>query len=400
MTGRVMLDSKTWGKYALSRCAAIGALFLLSACSMVPDAINPVEWYKGASDMITGSDRPEAAEAKSPKGEFPDVNTVPQHTADTAKNLPKGLVADRSNAKYAEPVTRQVSPTKALARRTPAPGTQTDPQVSSVSPQAVVPPKPAVQSSALPNQVAQASQAPAGQDRVSPPGQQQPTARGELGPDAPPASVNMNPPPAANVPETVPMPGQQRRMRPLDRQYEKRLAESAQASIYPGMVEMPQPVASAGYAPSGAYGEEAPIHLIPPSSSRGGKAVRGGGKGLAAPAPTPLPAASFQVAALDFSGGTAKLTKADRSAVAEVARLYRQTGGIVRVIGYAPAPVFSGVDAVGQMMDGLEASNDRAVAVAKELSRRGVPASKIMIAADPSVAGMQHGGAQVFLDVM
>jgi hypothetical protein len=274
MVGRVKMDWRLGARHVLTQVFAVGAVALLSACSSVPDAVNPVEWYKGASDLITGRERPEVASPASTGKGYPDVNTVPQRTSDTRKDLPKALVADRSNAKYAEPVPREMAPTKPLARRAPSPA---DTQVAT-SAQGVVPPKPAVQSSDLP-QVAQAADQP----RVSP-DRRQPTARGELGPDAPPAGMNMQPPPRADVPEQVPMPGG-RKMKPIQEQFQKRLAESAQASVYPGMVEMPRPVSIGG-----AVADDAPIHLIPPSSRRGGSF--GGGKGLAAPPPAPAPAAS------------------------------------------------------------------------------------------------------------
>ncbi|HLO76542.1 MAG TPA: hypothetical protein VK196_08815, partial [Magnetospirillum sp.] len=79
-------------------------------------------------------------------------------------------------------------------------------------------------------------------------------------------------------------------------------------------------------------------------------------------------------------------------------RLYKQTGGVVRIVGYAPAPVFGG-DAVSQMMGGLDASMKRANAVARELTKRGVPAGKIMVGAD-TAANLGDTGAQVFIDVI
>ncbi|MBC7953773.1 MAG: OmpA family protein, partial [Rhodospirillaceae bacterium] len=210
----------------------------------------------------------------------------------------------------------------------------------------------------------------------------------EGGPDAPPSGMNMAPPAPADIPENVAMPARGK-IKPLQEQFQRRLAESAQQTVRPGMVDMPHPILARG-------GEDEPIHLVPPSSRR---TVKGGGKGLAAPAPAPEPAASFQMASVDFRSGSADLTAADRASIAEVARVYKQTGGVIRVVGHAPTPVF-GSDAVQQMMGGLDASMKRANAVARELSKRGVPGSKIMVGADPSVAAMGETGAQVFLDVI
>ncbi|WP_173977934.1 OmpA family protein [Magnetospirillum sp. UT-4] len=376
---------------------ALALAATLSACSSVPDAINPIEWYKGASDMVTGRERPEVASPVPVKtADRPDVNTVPARTATARAELPKALVADRGG-QYAEPVRREVTPTRPLARRTPA---AADTQMAAAAPgpgatqpvtvpQAAVPPKPAVQAAELPpaGSPAPGAQAP----RTSAPGQAQPAARTAGLPESP-AQLSMTPPPRADIPETVPMPNRAGRPKQLQAQYERRLAESGQQTLSAaGMVDMPQPVAAArGY-------DDAPIHLVPPTTAR---QRGGGGKGMAAPLPVQSgPAASFQVAALDFNGGTARLTRADMDSIAEVARLYRQTGGVIRVLGHAPTPSFSN-DAVTQLMGGLDASMDRANAVARELNKRGVPAAKIMVGADPSVAAMGGAGAQVFLDVM
>ncbi|MCR6632881.1 MAG: OmpA family protein [Magnetospirillum sp.] len=393
MLGRFDLGFGRNRERALTAGKAVLAVVMLAGCSSIPDAVNPVEWYKSAEDLVTGSDRTEAAATVPPKGEYPDVYKTP---ADTRKDLAKGLPADKGNLKYAEPVRREVSPTRQLARKAPA-DTQvaaapqnttpktTAPQAATVQP--AVPPKPAVTTQELPppSQVAQAAA-----NRLSPDRRTQ-QARDE-GPTAPPASVNMTPPQPADVPETVPVRG---RGRPLQEQFQKRLAESASQTVHPGMVDMPQAVATASTGTSAAFGvrEDEPIHLVPPSSKR---AVKGGGKGLAAPAPQP--AASFQVASVDFRAGSSELTSADRSAIAEVARLYKQTGGIVRVVGYSPSAALGHGDAVQQMMGGLEASMQRANAVARELAKRGVPARKIMVGADGAADG--GTGAQVYIDVL
>lgn len=380
MVGRFDRGCRRKAKGILALGQAVLMAGLLTACSTVPDAINPVEWYKGASDLVTGRERPEVA---SP---VPGKDAKTEASADQRKNLTKGLVADRGNAQYAEPIRREVAPTRPLARRAPA---ATDTQVAANAP--AVPPKPAVQTGELPPASAQAA-GPRGtesQSRLSP-DHRTPTARND-GPSAPPGSLDMQPPARADIPENVAMPGKGR-PKPVQQQFERRLAESAQQVVRPDMVAMPQPASQIM-----ANGDDAPIHLIAPGSPT--KRRSGGGKGLAAPLPAPHPAASFQVASVEFASGS-KLSAADRVAIGEVARLYRQTGGIVRVVGHAPAPAFNSVDAVGQLMGGLDSSMQRANAVARELSKRGVPASKIMVGADPSVAAMESGGAQVYLDVM
>jgi len=347
---------------------SVTLLAFLAACSSVPDAVNPVEWYKGTRDFVTGKDEPEAASKAAPA-----KDAKPVATAENRKDTPKGLVADSGNAQYAEPIRREVTPTRPLARKAPS----ANQQVASATQAPAAAAASAVQSAPLPPSQASAA------------GQRGAATRADQGPDGP-VAMNMNPPPPADVPETVPVPGRPKR---LQQHFEQRLAESAQQVVRPGMVDMPQ-VSRALYDR-----DDAPIHLVPPGSNKKAAARSGGGKGMAAPQPEPMPAASFQVASVQFDGG-AKLDRSDISAIAEVARLYKQTKGVVRVIGYAPAPGFGRYDPVSQVMGGLEASQARAEAVARELTRRGVPASKILVAADPGYAGSGQEGAQVFLDVM
>lgn len=370
MLGRFALGFGRTRERALTAGKVVFTVSMLAGCSSVPDYVNPTTWF--------GSKEADVATPVPAKGSDTAVNT-----ADTRKDLAKGLPADKGNSKYAEPVRREVAPTKPLARRTPAP---TDTQVAAAAPEAKVPPKPAVTTQELPPApVAQVAQADT--NRLSPDNRTA-QARDE-GPNAPPANVNMTPPAAPDIPETVPVRG---RARPLQEQFQRRLAESAQQTVTPGMVTMPQPASYASASGTG-YGraEEEPIHLVPPSGKR---VHKGGGKGLAAPAPEP--SASFQVASLDFRAGSHDLTAADRTSIAEVARLYRQTGGVVRVVGHAPA---YGAGSIDQMMDGLEASMKRANAVARELTKRGVPAGKIMVGADPA-AVVGDVGAQVYIDVI
>ena len=363
---------RLWGRSVL-------LLSVLSACSTVPDAVNPVEWYKGTRDFITGKDEPEPVPAKAVVAK----DAKPAPTAENRKDTPKGLVADRDNAQYAGAVRREVTPTRPLARRAPAPGQQ-------------VAEAPAIQAATLP---ATQGGAPAAAAAATPAPVSEPPAamaRADQGPSGP-VAMDMTPPPPANIPETVAVPGRPKR---LQQQFESRLAESAQQVVRPGMVAMPE--TAAGHV---AFADDAPIHLVPPTAGRKAKARAGGGKGMAAPQPAPQPAASFQVASLQFAGG-AKLDRADLAALAEVARLYKQTKGVVRVIGYAPpapgfgAPVLGAYDPVSRVMGGLGASQARADAVARELTRRGVPASKILVAADPDYAGSGQDGARIFLDVM
>ena len=101
--------------------ATVAVTALLAGCSSVPDAVNPVEWYKGVRDAISGdekkSDEQKSGEqdkkdeapnrlvtdrnkpAPGADEEFPKLSTVPERpktsTADERKEIKEGLVADR-----------------------------------------------------------------------------------------------------------------------------------------------------------------------------------------------------------------------------------------------------------------------------------------------------------------
>ena len=91
-SGAGMIDesarSRRTPSFGLVRAAVAATVLLagLQACSSVPDAANPIEWYKGARDWVTGDDSNEKAkeaEAEAPviPGEdkpFPSVSSVPE----------------------------------------------------------------------------------------------------------------------------------------------------------------------------------------------------------------------------------------------------------------------------------------------------------------------------------
>ena len=99
------------------------------------------------------------------------------------------------------------------------------------------------------------------------------------------------------------------------------------------------------------------------------------------------------MASLQF-GPSGGLTTADGAQLREVAALQRQTGGVVRIVGY-PSP--GAVSFVGQ--DDASVALGRAKAVAKSLTSLGVSAKKIMVAADPAApSAFDDSGAKVSIE--
>jgi outer membrane protein OmpA-like peptidoglycan-associated protein len=372
---------------------SIVVALMVAGCSSVPDAVNPVEWYKGTVGAISGNDHQEVASPRRPDGTFPDVNKTP----DSEPRTPgKGLVGDRDNSNYAAPIRREPTPTKPLVKRTPA---ATQPQVSAV-PEAKAAPQASPVPEAKPGPRMDSQPAP---DAASPDkhsyqpslDRRMQSARDE-GPAAPPAVAAGGPPARPDIPAVVPAPGAQQpgKRNALNESYRRRLDESASSVVKPEAPASRSAYASATSAPAyPAAGVAAPSfesapQLTPPrgvaaSSTRGAK-------GVVVPA---APTSSFQVAVVEFAGAE-RLTAEDRKAIQAVAKLYRQTGGVVRIVGSAPAQTLNG-DQVSQMMAGLDASMRRANAVAKALTGMGVPARKVYVGAAPDAV---DAGAQVFID--
>lgn len=359
------------GRRTLKAGVGLAAIALISGCSYVPDALNPVEWYKGVTGMFDDGPAPAVAAPRRPDGSFPNVNEG------GGRSSGKGLAGDKSNSQYAQSVKREPAPTKQLTRKTAPAQTQ------------VAEAPAAAQAPAAPTE-GRGSYQPSLDRRMQ-------TARDD-GPAAPPTAAPSGPPARAEIPDAVPRRGL------LAEQFQKRLAESASATnkgdAFSGI---PAARAAASYnqpvhtyavpaqppmgmtrSPSFAADTgERPVNLAPPRGLRGAK-------GMVEPK---APAAQFEVASVQFGPGGG-LTAADGAQLRDVAALQKQTGGIVRVTGYgAPGAVsFAGQDDAAVAMS-------RAKAVAKSLTALGVPARKIMVAADPAGASaFDDSGAKVSIE--
>ena len=100
---------------------------LLAGCASVPDAVNPVEWYKDVKGVVTGDKTPNSkTDGKSEKrlvadrnkpapgadDPTPSLSTVPQrpNTSSRAerRRIERGLVAERTDTRqYSGDVIRR-----------------------------------------------------------------------------------------------------------------------------------------------------------------------------------------------------------------------------------------------------------------------------------------------------
>lgn len=96
-------------------------------------------------------------------------------------------------------------------------------------------------------------------------------------------------------------------------------------------------------------------------------------------------AASFQVAAVRFGEGTAELSAEELAHLKDVAALYREKGGSVRVLGRSASPRLD-IDAKANLLANRQLAGGRAAAIARQLIKLGIPARKIYAGAVPSTA--------------
>lgn len=305
------------------------AALMLPGCSSVPDAVNPIEWYKGTTEWVAGDGEDEAkgeAAADAPQlstegvpgedGTFPNLASVPerpepQSTFQDREEIAEGLIADHQNATYGAKIV--ASP--GIEVPPPPPPALAIVEGTAPAPVAVIAP-----SLAPPSPVPVPQPAPAPTIIQTP---SQPT---------PPAATSVAPPaPVPNVPVPQPM--------------------------------VPAPTMTVAPAESAEY-------LIASSTAPVGIA-----RGLAIldldRAGTGQP-----VAVVFFANGSARLSANDQVVLGKVAEVQRAGGGSLRVVGHASSPT-NAKNLVGQRLINFEVSLDRASAATEELVRHGVPAMAI-----------------------
>src|SRR5271170_1043965 len=111
-------------KFLPRRALVVGLVGLLSGCSWVPDAVNPVSWYRdlsgvSANDKLDKNQPNQAnldAGGKAPYPNLSEVPTVPDRAngAIDRDALQKSPVADRQNANYTDKQLRGGMPTPGL----------------------------------------------------------------------------------------------------------------------------------------------------------------------------------------------------------------------------------------------------------------------------------------------
>ncbi len=344
--------------------ATVALSVLLAGCSSVPDAINPVEWYKSARDAITGDDEkkkkdPDKSSDRSVPGEnedFPKLSSVPPKpkatVAEERKRIAAGLVADREEARqYSGDVIRRQgdsanplpAPPPPTVNLQPAPAPQPKaPVVTRTPPPA---PKPVVK--AMPKVV------PKPAPKLKPVTSLRPQTQ-----TAAPKLRVAPPSPMVKVPDVNPNP--------------------PQLAAIPGSGGSFDQTATVVVSGSGVqtFGGRAQARQTR-SRANAGKVNVSGARSLNDFDSNGLQG-SYQVATILFDNGSSKVKSRARRILRQVMAQHKQVGGTLRVVGHASRRTKTN-DPIRHKMANFQVSTARAERVAKELVKMGVKANKLFV---------------------
>ena len=378
----------------------------VTGCSKVPDAVNPVSWYRDVTGISKNDDlgkgQNEQNLAAGSDEPFPNLGSVPsppdaQLSGVDRDKLVKSLVADRNNAQYsadnlrAGDVASTVPPPAPPARKTP--GAADTPATSSATisaaPAPPPPSSPPPSASAAPPPPPAAASAPPTSAPAPAPAPRPPAATASSKPAAaPPSSAGSNLLSSNSQ--------QQQKLKPPPRGSEAPPAESSlQSPVIPNLPqgETATPAPPAPRVPPNQVANSTPATRAPTLRAPAGAPTQQATVPANAPA-TRRAGISYRVADVSFASGSAYLSGALRGTVAEVVKIYNTEGGTIRIIGFGEA---TGKDAA---VAGLTLALDRAQAVAVALTDAGVPAKDIAVEAAPVAAkgGADAPRAEVYLE--
>ena len=348
---------------------------VLNACSQVPDAVNPAEWYRGTVDLFAGdgkdADKEKADKkdgknsglvadrGKAPPGSdksFPNLSSVDRQ-ARARDNTGTGLSADTERPKYAPAIQRQGAATEILqARPRPAPVATPSPTVAAFQP----PPK------AMPK--ALVAEAPLARPMPTMPVQQ-------------PAPQFARPSPSPQLAPPVMTANQKETEQRLAQQLAEIRSRATELGDLP--ISSPQPapqedlgtlvISSDGIVSNSLMVAETPKPAVsaPPT---------GQGTSQMLDSPAVYPGNAVRVATIMFDNGSSSLKSRDKRILSAVMRLQRKNGGQVRVVGHASSRTRN-LSPLLHKMTNFEVSASRADRVAGELMRLGVNKKDILIAA-------------------
>ncbi len=327
---------------------------LLAGCASVPDAVNPVEWYKDVKGVVTGdktaasksdgkSENRLVAERNKPAPgadePTPSLSTVPQRPKTSSRTerqrIERGLVAERTDTRqYSGDVIRRqgesVNSLRAPVPRaipTPAPVPPPQEKIAGPVPSAAKPaaskPQPGAPARALP--VLNRSQ------QIQPP-----VVVPNRNPNPPKLAMAQNirtPSEDPGFPQTVVVSGN-------------------------GVETMSVEPANVGVPGTSTVSGVRSLEEFNPVALRG----------------------SYQVATILFRNGSSKLRGADKRILKKVAARHKSVGGTLRIVGHASSRTRN-LDPVKHKVVNFTISAARADAVVRELVRLGAKPSNLFVGA-------------------
>ncbi|MBN06650.1 MAG: hypothetical protein CMM45_02305 [Rhodospirillaceae bacterium] len=336
------------------RMAVMGSVLLLAGCASVPDAVNPVLWYKDVKGVVAGDKTPNSitdrksaeplvADRNKPApgadDPTPSLSTVPQRPSTSSRaerrRIERGLVAERADSRqYSGDVIRRQgeSASSNLVREprvisVPAPVPASKEKIAAPVLSTAKPTAPKLQPAAA----AQARPAP--------------NRSGQIRPSAVVPNRNPNPPKLAMA-ENIRTPGEE--------------------SVFPQTVVV-----------SGNGVETMSVEPAAPGVS--GNSTVSGVRSLEEFDPGTL-RGSYQVATILFKNGSAKLRGADKRILKKVAAQHKSMGGTLRIVGHASSRTRN-LDPVKHKVVNFAISAARADAVVRELVRLGAKPSNLFVGA-------------------
>jgi len=349
------MKSRLGAMFVIAGCATA-----LNACTKVPDAINPVEWYHSTAEALSSDEAKEPASTDPqnklqaergapPPGsdeKFPQLSQVDQQVA-ARDAMTEGLAADTAGRKYDDSIQRQgtggaqnslygaeeppVAPTVEASSSVPTPQPTTPVVAAQPAPQPTPAPQPVSQPAAQPTELAATA------------------AADTSGVDA----------------------GMRDRLA-------RQLAEIRARAADRGSL-LPADLTSNGQGQPTVIVSSGGIETVMASSMQ--TSDSSDIPGLEGPASSSLPPGSAtRVATILFSNGSSVLDSRDRQILSDVARLQKQRGGTVHIVGHASQRT-QNMDPVTHKMTNYQVSAKRAAQVAAELRRLGISDDMVRTAA-------------------
>jgi len=348
-----MMFTKMLKKKLLTQVAVLSAPLLLAGCSSVPDAVNPVEWYRSSVEYFSDDEADMVADGDA-------AQQQPVNSGFVAAQAPQG--------KYAEPIMRQSEVVNPLGEE------KTAAVVQAPAPKAA-PSKPVstqTLDSARPVVVTAGATSPEQKLKLTPP-----SATSQANAQVDNRSVSEIY--AANIAQTRPNQNNSLMGRNDTLAYGMTPYETVVVSSTGVDRQAPSYMQNGQQYASLTHGIQSDVREAMSSAMFTEPSVvsEGRAQSLANFNPSMFNG-SFQVATIQFGNGSAKLTAEDIRILKEVVNIHRQQGGVIRVVGHASSRTRNmSVDA--HEMVNAKMSVGRADRVARQLLNLGMPGERLFV---------------------